>query len=425
MKHTRHVLRWGISSGRLTIPDIAFAFWCFYQVRILTTFLLFENAPQIGTVVGDAVILFFLYVLTLIMLSQGKSALRDRPGTFGGFGGIILFAFIAWSGVSLAWTQAASLSSAFGYWFVMALEVLAVFMMGYMANIDDVAMRSLQGLVIGGLIVAGIAVSSDVTDVSGRLGDVVFLHPNALGYVLAIAALCAVYLMTRNDLPRRATLVWTTAAGILLAVLVSTLSKTSIAAFSGAVLVYLAIGRTGLGKKALFLLIATAIVVTTRTSISTYLEEYAAAGLGQTLTTVTGRTLIWERTWEMIHSRPILGYGFEAYRDVGPQIGAGGIWTAHNEALDLWFSLGVIGLIFAVLLYAAFFWQMYQARRWHKHYPLPQASLGFAFLVFALIYGLVEAATSEGLVFPLPLLLLMLMWVSSNQRQALTEDQHH
>lgn len=406
----RHSLQWGISSGRLTIPDLAFVFWFVYQVEILTTVLFFQSTPKNGTALNFALAVSFVCILALIAL-MGMGRLRRFPKSFGIK---VLFAFVLWSGISLAWTQAAALGSAFGFWAVMAAETVTVFVMCCMAETNKIALRSLQGIAVGGLAVAAVAVFSGFTDVSGRVGEAEFLHPNSLGYHLAIAALSATYLTTRSNSSR--TIVWMAVTSVLIAALLSTLSKTSIPAFGAAFLVYLITSRIRLGKKTLFLVAAAATVGASYTYVSAYLAEYFDKGGGETFATLSGRILIWESSWEMIQSRPVLGYGFMAFRDTGPQIAEVRLVHAHNEAINLWFSLGAVGLILAVLLYVSFFWRVQRAMRQPRRHLAPQASLGFALLTFTLIEGLTEAQVT-GLTFPLPLLVLMFAWVSPRRKQ--------
>lgn len=389
-------------------------FWVVYEAEIFAIVLFSQSAPKIGTAVTSALSVSFICVLALIAL-LAKGRVRRFPRSFGIK---VLFAFVLWSGISLAWSQAASPGSAFGFWAVMAVEVLTVFVMCRMAKTDEIALRSLQGIAVGGLAVAAVAVFSGFTDASGRIGNVEFLHPNSLGYYLAIAALSAIYLMTRNSSSR--TMLWTVLTSILVAALLSTLSKTAIAAFGVAVLVYLVTSRVRLGKKALLFLATSAVVGASYPYVSAYLTEYFARGEGGS-DTLTGRISIWESSWEMIQSQPVLGYGFMSFRDTGPQIAEVRLVHAHNEAINLWFSLGVVGLVLAVLLYISFFWQVQRTMRQCGQHLASQASLGLALLSFALITGLTEARTA-GLNFPLPLLVLMFAWVSFGRRQNLTID---
>ncbi|HNO75013.1 MAG TPA: O-antigen ligase family protein [Nitrosomonas mobilis] len=85
------------------------------------------------------------------------------------------------------------------------------------------------------------------------------------------------------------------------------------------------------------------------------LAEIASRGEGDDVQSLTGRTFIWEATFDLIWQKPFLGYGF----------GAGGIalqdyysagaynWTtynAHNAFLQILLDLGVVGLILLLIM---------------------------------------------------------------------------
>jgi O-antigen ligase len=67
--------------------------------------------------------------------------------------------------------------------------------------------------------------------------------------------------------------------------------------------------------------------------------------------TLTGRTQLWEAVWSSIRERPWLGYGYGVFWSgwegaSGAVIEAVGWETphAHNGVLDLWLSLGFLGV---------------------------------------------------------------------------------
>jgi exopolysaccharide production protein ExoQ len=72
--------------------------------------------------------------------------------------------------------------------------------------------------------------------------------------------------------------------------------------------------------------------------------------------TLTGRTEIWRLSLEAVGSRPVLGYGYEAFwegSDVAARIQARLNWpvpSAHNGLLDVAVDLGLVGVVLAVLV---------------------------------------------------------------------------
>jgi O-antigen ligase len=99
-----------------------------------------------------------------------------------------------------------------------------------------------------------------------------------------------------------------------------------------------------------------------------------------------------------------------AFRDVGPQISSERLVTAHNEWLHQWFSYGLVGLLLCALIYVSFLWLLLRTRQ--DQTAGFERSLGFGLLAFSLIRGLFEAEMT-GLIFPLPLFLLITLWLAN------------
>jgi O-antigen ligase len=139
-----------------------------------------------------------------------------------------------------------------------------------------------------------------------------------------------------------------------------------------------------------------------------YYEGYFYNEDNETLT-LTSRTILWVKSWDMIQERPFLGYGVLSFRDYGPQIAEFRLVHAHNEWVMIWFQTGLIGITLAVAIYAAFFIRM---RRLVKDHPSWwPGRLGRALLVYMLIRGMTDASLAD-LVFPLALLLTLIPWTS-------------
>jgi exopolysaccharide production protein ExoQ len=83
---------------------------------------------------------------------------------------------------------------------------------------------------------------------------------------------------------------------------------------------------------------------------------------------VEQRFEIWQYTSELILERPILGYGFDASREIGTEgvIIAGTNWAAlplhpHNAVLQIWLELGLIG-VFAFLYTLWQLWRLFETQ---------------------------------------------------------------
>jgi O-antigen ligase len=145
--------------------------------------------------------------------------------------------------------------------------------------------------------------------------------------------------------------------------------------------------------------------------------------------TLTGRTLIWQETWELLQRRPLLGYGYGAFwaedSEVASRVQEGVGWetpSAHNGYLDLLLELGVIGLAFFGLSTCTTILRMF-ANAWSIHWTLLLSWC--ALLSFVLIYNLVESAMLQ----QNHLLTFLYVWVATvarggyleNRRESLAE----
>jgi len=112
-------------------------------------------------------------------------------------------------------------------------------------------------------------------------------------------------------------------------------------------------------------------------------------------TTLTGRTFLWQAVLGMIHKRPWLGYGYNAFW-LGEEGLSNSIWqsihwrpdNAHNGYLDLWLQLGLLGVVFfAVSFITNLFKAITLVRRengWVAMFPL-------LFLTCMLIHNITES----------------------------------
>jgi O-antigen ligase len=159
--------------------------------------------------------------------------------------------------------------------------------------------------------------------------------------------------------PQRAWLWWAMAALAIFLIVMST-SKTS--------LVALVLGMGAFG----FVLVArTGGPITV---IAVYFAVLGAAGLGAAIAldpdvflnllgkdaTLTGRTKIWAAVIQLIHERPLLGYGYAAaWSDDGPRgvlnriVKLAGYKPehSHNGWLEQWLGMGLVGLTAWTLLW--------------------------------------------------------------------------
>jgi exopolysaccharide production protein ExoQ len=373
-----------------TLIGFVFAF------RTSLTFLWFQDEPQHGTVVWVAlsVILLILASLSSIggTLSLPTSSFRTPAIRWAA-------AFLVFALVSLLWSEAPPEAAA-GYWVSWAADVATVWFLLRESHPQLQATSLMKGFVWGAGIVAIIAWSIPATD-EMRLGDDLFLHPNALGFLFCIATLLAVHLARENSL-------WRWPALLLATTLLRTLSKSSIIAFCFAFCFYLLRDSTLSRKiKIRIGIAAVAILLSLSSLLEAYFTTYTS---GTDPETLTGRTYIWATSLEYALKKPLFGYGFYSYRFIIPPFGKFEAQQAHDELLQQFFSFGAVGVILTIALYWVFFRQVRRAPASHLK------TLSATLLLFALLRGLTDTQIFD-LSFPLWLITMLSILLSALSQQ--------
>lgn len=106
---------------------------------------------------------------------------------------------------------------------------------------------------------------------------------------------------------------------------------------------------------------------------------------GEADLTLTGRTMIWERTLTVADERPWLGHGFSSFGspDYDSMWGRYRPAVAHNVWIDAYFELGIPGVIALAFVHIAMLRAAWRAQ------PRPgQISLSFCLVLFATLCGL-------------------------------------
>jgi exopolysaccharide production protein ExoQ len=398
--------RVGIQS-RSFIETIGFLFWTFVGVKPVLVFL-FANNPATGTLVlsfGDAVffvVLLLAFVSRLVLHRVGESEIV-WPG-----GAKLMFLFMAWAAASLLWTHSDTPTSAVGYWGLMLIDLLIVVLLVRMGDLDVVALRSLQGLVLGTAVLSVLALVF-LAHAGARLGDDDLLHPNSVGNYTGVALLCNFYLVLRAARRSWERLFWIAVGMVLLVTLLRSGSKTALGAFAIACFMYFLRSQRPRWQK-----VAATVVVLVLALVAVPLilnRVFESEGRSR-VESFSGRTELWQQTMDMIRDRPLQGYGFLSFRDYGPQPFSDiRVVHAHDEWLNLWFTLGLVGVTLAAASYFAYFRLARRAARWPV--TAGPAALAISLLVFALVRGITEAA--NGFVFPMGMMLLLLFWMAERR----------
>jgi len=391
-----------------SLPAIAFCFWTLSIFRFAFALLFFREHPAIATGVGAGLSVVFAY--SLVLWAAGTAEVRQKTRLPAIINWIAAYAL--WCALSLSWTHAGSLVSAMGYWSIMVLDVAIVAAIIWWGDLEAVAIASVKGIVAGGWLISFCALLLNSDDPNGRLGDLEFLHPGNVGKYAGLAVLCSCFMWLRNREDKGwGRWLWVVSTLFLAWILLRSLSKTSIVALVCSAVFYIMYSRViSLKTKISALVVATLLFCAMFTVVNTYLVTYLEESPNDA-STLTGRTVLWAESWEMIQDHPILGYGFLSFRDYGPQDWEVRTTQGHNEWITQCFQLGFVGLIIAIAIYASYF------RHLRRSGPSPQRELGLSILIYMLIQGFAASETS-GLMFPLPMVLLLAAWAKPGAEAA-------
>ncbi|HEX4426918.1 MAG TPA: O-antigen ligase family protein [Terriglobales bacterium] len=390
-----------ITNPKSSLARLAFWFWALTIFRFAFALLFFRDNPVAATGVGSALSVGFAYYLLLWFL---RTEVKPAKFTWPPIGKWIVL-YVVWCAISLYWSHSGSFVSAVGYWATMAVDLVVVAAMLKWGDTDAIVLASLKGIVAGCGLIALVALIFTSTGADGRLGNVEFLHPTNIGNFASIGALCCIYFWQRSVAQQgRERWYWAGGAIFISWVLILSLSKTSMIAFVfafGFLVLYSV--EISLKTKLMVLLLATILFAVMYGTLAAYITEYQDDS--HEVTTLTGRTVLWAETWEMIQDHPIAGYGFLSFRDFGPQDWDERATMAHDEWLNQWFQLGGVGLLLTLGIYGSYFRYLWRSPR-----SLAR-QLGLTLLIYMLIDG-ITMAEPVGLMFPLPMMLLLTVWMN-------------
>ncbi|MEM7339168.1 MAG: O-antigen ligase family protein [Actinomycetota bacterium] len=275
----------------------------------------------------------------------------------------LVLTLVAWTAASVWWTDSPP-GTAFAMMRLLPI-LLGVMVVAGVAAIDDVVAALLWAIRVS--VVATLAVLALVPetrihiDPSGQAPPLDgwhgwFAHKNIMTPYLVFG------LLTVLTFDRTVVVRWSTLAliGVLL------VGSDSVTGISSALLavsiwVWLQLYRhLDLRNSSVFVVSSVSVAVFALASLVATLSTLTSAS-GRDLT-FTGRTFIWQATFDAIVERPVLGYGLggvlfddpvsprtaEIWRAIGFEVP-----HAHNGLLDLALQLGVVGCVLFVLLFGA------------------------------------------------------------------------
>lgn len=182
-----------------------------------------------------------------------------------------------------------------------------------------------------------------------------YLTKNELGRVMALGVL--VWMLFAPRSPWTMLVRWMALAGAV-GLLIASMSKTAVV-----VLVVLLAARIFvpvLRWQTSIVLPTFAVLTTVGATTAAWLvgrSDELLGLLGRDIT-LTGRTLLWESVWSMIRAKVWLGYGFGTFW-MGWDGPSAFVWLynfwqpphSHNGVLDLWLSVGLLGVTLFVWLF--------------------------------------------------------------------------
>ncbi len=321
--------------------------------------------------------------------------------------------FFGWSALSVLWALAPGLAAS-----RLALQIMiAASIYLSFAVVKDP--RKILEPVFWLVVVSVFAnVASVIMRPPGPLGhEGIFEHKNNLGGFCVVAIMMAVYRLSWGNTIGK--LVALLIIPICAALIVVSLSKTS----AGLLPICLAAGFAGC-VIARWLRVSAAVqfvAVLVLGAIGLYLSEsvlnldfWDLADLATGDPTFTGRTDIWAFTLDQVMQRPIGGFGFRSFWQIGgdsPALATGGAFTArtahaHNGYIDIMLHGGLVALaLFLPLLIAG----LHLAGRIADRSFIAGAAC-LSFMAFFIIYNLLETSwfLSTNVVF----IVFQIVWLS-------------
>jgi len=215
-----------------------------------------------------------------------------------------------------------------------------------------------------------------------------------LGKYMALGALAFLLIVQGNN--RYRLIAWG-GFGLLAGLVVLSRSRTALVAFAS-VLISLPFFRV-LRRRWHYSLVVICLVILALLSSGVaafiYSQAEALLGLLGKDITLTGRTPLWSAVFELILQRPLLGYGYGGFW-LGWEGPSAEIWEvlpwmpnhAHNGLLELWLTVGLLGLTVFVLHFLMTFLRAVRGLRLNK---AAEGLWPVVFMAFFLLANMTES----------------------------------
>jgi exopolysaccharide production protein ExoQ len=219
----------------------------------------------------------------------------------------------------------------------------------------------------------------------------VFLNKNVLGRCMVLST---VLFLIRSRMPSHRILSLAAAALSMSLVVLSRSASAIVILLALLALIPMFILWSSRNRLAIAMLIVGVVVLGTAALLLVANSEMVLNALGKE-PTLTGRTELWQAVWSSIMERPWLGYGYGVFWTGWQGASAAVLETvgwqtphAHNGILDLWLSLGFIGVATFV---ASFIAAVGRAVAAAQARDSVDAIWPLVFLSFMLFYNMTES----------------------------------
>lgn len=317
-----------------------------------------------------------------------------------------LLAYLALCGISLVWSETASLEDSVAYWLGLAVDVATVVLLLRGETAIEDAHALLKGFVWSTCLLAAMAWIMP-TQQDLRLGDEQFFNTNEIGNLCAFGLLFAQYL-TRSRGEN-----WRFAKFFLAVTLIRSLSKTTLVAFLVCEAILFILDKSMTRKTRILLISAALLLILAFWGLfEAYYDVYTTAG--NQAETLTGRTAIWLYVFNAVFDHPWslwIGHGFDSWWKVVPPFGNELFEARHaeNEILQQFYAYGAVGVVLLAGIYGSLFRQLRRLKAG------PTKLLFLCLLIFIVTRGLAEADAFDLL---LPLWLIVLICILADGEMA-------
>jgi O-antigen ligase len=335
------------------------------------------------------VALFTLVLFSLILL---KTKRPDAPALHGPLAWVLLF-FAVWSCASIAWSIDAAMT-------VRRLLVFAAICLAAFAMAVSFPIRFLP-LCVFVVTTLYLCLGLSVEVFSGTFQPLAedyrfsgTVHPNIQGINCALMFLAAISLSKSSEDGRIFFLV---AALVAFLALILTKSRTAFGSVLIAQTVFF-VASSRKSRVAYYILGFCCLLVFLYLCWSDSFESMMmrAAFLGrdsEEISTLTGRTFLWEESIASVLERPFLGYGFHGFwvpgqiRQFSTIVGIG-INNAHSAYLDVLLGIGLVGLVLYISILCL---GIKNAFTYYRNTQDTRYGFLSILLIFCVIHGLLES----------------------------------